>query len=132
MNQGENSKPEGRVDIAKLKKTAGIRFLLFIIVMGLMFFLPAGTFRYWQAWTYMAILVIPMLFVLAYLLKRNPELLERRMRTREKAPAQNAIMKLSSLFFLAAFLLPGFDRRYGWSAVPLVVIVIADFIILAG
>lgn len=120
------------VDLARLKKTVAVRISLFMIVMGLMFFWPAGTFRYWQAWAYIALLFIPMLFVMAFLLKKDPELLERRMRTREKEPAQKAIVKLSFLIFAGAFLLPGFDRRFGWSAVPFVVIAIADIVILAG
>jgi len=109
-----------------------VRIVLFIAALGAMLFLPAGTFDYWQAWAYLAILIIPMIFVLTYLIGRDPELLERRMRMREKETEQKLIIKLSILFFVIALLIPGFDKRFGWSSVPLEVIVTADVIVLAG
>ena len=117
---------------AKLVRTVLVRIVFFIPALGAMLFLPAGTFHYWQAWAYLAILIIPMIFVLTYLIRRDPELLERRMRMREKEPEQKLVIKLSILFFVIAFLIPGFDRRFGWSSVPLEVIVAADVIVLAG
>jgi len=132
MDPVQSAGPERQVDMGRLKKMVAIRLVLFLIVMGLIFFWPAGTFRYWQAWTYIAILFIPILGVVAYFLRKDPELLERRMRTREKEPAQKNLMIISSFVFLFVFLLPGFDRRFGWSSVPVFVIIIADIIILAG
>lgn len=117
---------------AKLVRTVLVRIVLFIAALGAMLFLPAGTFDYWQAWAYLAILIIPMIFVLTYLIGRDPELLERRMRMREKETEQKLIIKLSILFFVIALLIPGFDKRFGWSSVPLEVIVTADVIVLAG
>lgn len=103
-----------------------------IPVLGLMFFLPAGTFNYWEAWAYLAILFTPMFFVMQYLLKNDPALLERRMRTKEKAGEQSLIIKLSYVYFLVVFLLPGFDKRFGWSNVPIWMILIADTLVLLG
>jgi protein-S-isoprenylcysteine O-methyltransferase Ste14 len=97
-----------------------------------MFFWPAGTFWYWQAWAYMAILFIPMLGAFAYLIRKDPELLERRMRAKEKERQQKTITSVGSLFLLGTYLLPGFDRRYGWSSVPAVVALSADILVLAG
>jgi len=114
-----------------LRKASG-RFLAAILILGAMFFLPAGTIFYWEAWAYLAILFIPVLFVLLYLIKNEPDLLERRMRMREKEAEQKLIIKLSFLYFLAAFLLPGFDQRYGWSSVPAPVVLMADLIVLLG
>ena len=85
---------------------------------ALMFFLPAGTWSYWQAWMYIGVLIIPMLFVLAYFMKRDPELLERRMKMREERGQQRRIIGISVLFFILGYLLPGFDIRYGWSNMP--------------
>ena len=68
----------------EIKKKILLFLPLGIIVVGLMLFLPAGSLNYWQAWLFMAILFIPFLFVVAYLLKHDPELLERRLRTKEK------------------------------------------------
>jgi len=106
--------------------------VLFVAALGAMLFLPAGTFDYWQAWAYLAILIVPMIFVLAYLIRRDPELLQRRMRMREKETEQKLVIKLSIVFFVIAFLIPGFDKRLGWSSVPLEVIVGADVIVLAA
>jgi protein-S-isoprenylcysteine O-methyltransferase Ste14 len=108
------------------------RLLIVIPVLLTMFFLPAGTFAYWEAWAYLAILFIPMFFVLTYLLKNEPELLERRMRMREKEAKQKLIIKLSFLYFLLAFLLPGFDKRFEWSNVPVVLVIAADILVLLG
>jgi len=120
------------VNLGKLKKGAALRLVLLPLCLGLIFFLPAGTFRYWQAWIYMAVLFLPMLGFVTHFLKKDPELLERRLRTKEKEQSQKRIMRLSLPVFAAAYLLPGFDRRLGWSTVPPLLSVIADLIILAG
>ncbi len=116
----------------KLKKMVYARLLVVIPVLLAMFLLPAGTFAYWEAWGYLAILFIPMSFVLNYLLKNEPELLERRMRMREKEAEQKLIIKFSYLYFLLTFLLPGFDKRMGWSNVPAGVVIAADIFVLIG
>lgn len=103
-----------------------------ILLVGLFFFLPAGTLRYWQAWMLLATLFLPMFFVLGYLLKNDPELLERRTHTREREAQQNLILKLGYPFFLAAFILPGFDIRFGWSHVPAWVSILADVVVFGG
>lgn len=97
-----------------------------------MLFLSAGTFAYWEAWVYLAVLIIPMSFVLIYLLNNSPELLERRMRLKEKEPAQKLILTIAFFCFLFAFLLPGFDQRFAWSQVPAFVVVLADVLVLLG
>jgi len=109
-----------------------IRFVLAIIVLVLIFFLPAGSIKFWEAWVYMGILFTPMIFVLIYLLKKDPELLERRMKMKEKEEPQKVFVKLSILVFLTAFIIPGFDYRFEWSEVPFVVIIIADLFIFIG
>ncbi len=109
-----------------------VRFIPGFFVLGGMFFLPAGTFAYWEAWTYIAVLFIPMFFVFIYLIKNEPELLARRLKMKEKEAEQSLIIKLSYIPFLIAFLLPGFDKRFGWSNVPAVVIIISDILVLLG
>jgi protein-S-isoprenylcysteine O-methyltransferase Ste14 len=108
------------------------RFLAAILISCAAFFLPAGTLTYWEAWVYLGILFIPILSAGIYLLKNNPELLARRMRMREKEAEQRLIVKLSYIPFVLAFLLPGFDKRFGWSNVPVGVVVIADIFVLLG
>ncbi|MBN2345766.1 MAG: isoprenylcysteine carboxylmethyltransferase family protein [Candidatus Aminicenantes bacterium] len=120
------------VDIGALKKTLARRFGLAPLVMGLFFFLPAGTLDYWQAWAYMALLLVAMFLVIVRFLRRAPEVLQRRTNWREKEPAQKAIIYGSYPIFLAVFLLPGLDRRFGWSMVPAWLVVAADAVILAA
>lgn len=120
------------MDMKKLKLLTYTRFFAGIPVLGLFFFLPAGTVKYWEAWVYIAILFTPMFFVMQYLFKNDPALLERRMRIKEKATEQSLIIKLSYFYFIITYLLPGFDKRYGWSNTPLWFILIADVIVLAG
>jgi protein-S-isoprenylcysteine O-methyltransferase Ste14 len=102
------------------------------VVFAAMFFLPAGTLAYWEAWVYMGILFTPLLFLVAYLFKNAPDLLERRMRTRETESEQKLIVRLLFVVIALAFLLPGFDRRYGWSAVPPAIVLVADAMVLLG
>ncbi len=116
----------------ELIKLVGVRALGSIVVAAAVFFLPAGTFNYWEAWVYLGILFVPMGFVLVYLLRNDPALLERRMRMREKEAEQKLIIKLSYVWFLLAFPLPGFDRRFEWSNVPAVVVIAADVLVFLG
>jgi protein-S-isoprenylcysteine O-methyltransferase Ste14 len=132
MKLDQDSNTVSQVDVSRLKKTIFRRFAFVPLVLGLILFWPAGTFRYWQAWTYIALMSSLMLGAFAYLIKKDPELLERRMRAREKEPRQILITSLGTPVFLAIFLLPGFDRRYGWSSVPVIVVIAADILVLAG
>ena len=108
------------------------RYLMAFFVLAAMFFIPAGTLAYWEAWLYLAILFIPMFFVGLWLLKNDPELLERRMRFREKETTQKRVINFSLIWFLLAFVLPGFDYRFGWSNVPLWVVLAAALLVLLG
>jgi protein-S-isoprenylcysteine O-methyltransferase Ste14 len=108
------------------------RLLMAIPILGLIFFWPAGTFDYWQAWAYLVILFVPMTGMLFYFLKNDPELLERRMRTREQQQEQGMLMTVLVIFFFATFLLPGFDRRFGWSDPPTWLGILALVLVFAG
>lgn len=117
---------------AKSTLTAILRLVIGIPMIGAMFFLPAGTFDYWQAWAWLATLFIPMGISLVYLYKIDPKLLERRTRTNETRPEQRRIIMASTVYLLVVFLLPGFDVRYGWSNVPAWLCLAADGVVLAG
>jgi len=120
------------MDTRELKRTALVRFGSGAVVLGAIFFLPAGTLRYWEAWLFLATLFIPMAFVAAYLIAHDPALVERRLTQREERPRQKAIVALNGGLWLVAFLVPGFDHRFGWSSVPTWVAVSADALVLAG
>jgi protein-S-isoprenylcysteine O-methyltransferase Ste14 len=120
------------VNMKDLTRRAYLAIAGAVVVFGAIFFLPAGTLDYWQAWAYMGVVLIPMLFVLVYLLRRDPELLARRLQMRERERTQKGIIGLSMIFLLAAFVLPGLDRRWGWSVMPWWVAVAADLLVLLG
>ncbi len=120
---------EKKLSPSKLKIIVYGRLLIFIPLWSVIFFLPAGTFDYWQAWVYMGIFFVPAIVFSVYFLKKDPQLIERRMRMKEKEKEQKMIIKLSYFLFLT-FLLPGFDRRLGWSDVPVPLVIVADIVIL--
>jgi protein-S-isoprenylcysteine O-methyltransferase Ste14 len=102
------------------------------IFMGLMLFLPAGTLDYWQAWVYCGVVFTPAIFVVSYFLKKDPELLERRMRMREKEEKQKTIQIMGIIIFFIGFLIAGLDYRYHWSNVPVYLVIAANAIVLSG
>jgi protein-S-isoprenylcysteine O-methyltransferase Ste14 len=105
------------------------------VVMGLLLFVPAGTIHYWQAWVYLAIFIGVSGGTTLYLMKNDPALLQRRMTggpTGEKERTQKLIMSFESIGFVALLVVPAFDRRYGWSAVPTSVAILGDVLVAVG
>lgn len=116
----------------ELNKKAILIFISAVIVISLALFLPAGTLDYWQGWVYMIIVLVPAVFVVSYFLKKDPEFLERRMKYREKEVKQKKVIKWATILFVIGFLLPGFDRRFGWSNMPSEISIIADVFVFIG
>ena len=83
------------------------KFLLGIIVLGVLLFLPAGSFLYWQGWLLMGILFVPMFVAGIVLLARSPELLRKRLNSNEKEAEQKSVVAMSGLLFIAAFVIAG-------------------------
>jgi protein-S-isoprenylcysteine O-methyltransferase Ste14 len=108
------------------------KFVSALIVLPLIFMLPAGTWRYWHAWVYTLILLTPMFLLMQYMIMNQPELLVRRMQFREKENTQKKIIMLSYIPIVLAFLLPGFDYRFGWSHVPVWLVIVSDVLVVAG
>lgn len=103
-----------------------------LAVMALLLFLPAGSWGYWQAWLFLGLLFVPMTCVATWLLVREPELLAKRLSSKEQEKAQRQVVALSALMFVAEFLLAGFDQRYGWSEMPAWVVAIAAVVMVCG
>ena len=95
-----------------------LKFSLGVVAIGILLFLPAGTFHYWKAWLLMGILFIPMFFAGIVLLLKNPELLKKRLNTKEEQAAQRLVIKLTGLMFLLGFVLAGLNFRFGWIIAP--------------
>lgn len=116
--------------------TKALLWLFFLtIVMGLLLFLTAGTARYWQAWGYLAVFFGASLLITLYLMKKDPALLERRLRggpTAEKEKTQKVIMLFASIGFIALLVVPALDQRFMWSSVPLHVVIAGDILTALG
>jgi protein-S-isoprenylcysteine O-methyltransferase Ste14 len=120
------------MDPAKAKRNALIRFTLAPLVMGAIFFGTAGTFRYWEAWVFMPVVIVPMALAVAYFFRRDPELLRRRMEAKEERAQQRTLQKLGGLVWVGIFFIPGLDHRFGWSSVPEALVLAANVLVLAG
>ena len=103
---------------AKLLTQAITKYVAGLILVGLLLFLPAGSFAYWQAWLFIAILFVPMLIAGLTMLKMAPDLLRKRLGAREEQSEQKAVIALSGLMFLAAFLIAGLNNRFAWVVTP--------------
>ncbi len=117
---------------SRLRGQVALRLILALPVMMALLFLPAGTFAYWEAWTYLAVVYAPLTLAAFWLLKNSPDVLARRMKLREREQIQVGIVSVAGVLMIAAFVLPGFDHRWGWSDVPVPLVVFADAIVLAS
>ena len=95
-----------------------LKFTSGIVLVGLMLFLPAGSFAYWQGWLLMGILFVPMFVAGAVMLVKSPELLRKRLNAKEKENEQKAVVALSGLLFIISFTTAGLNWRYGWWMLP--------------
>lgn len=116
----------------KLLINALTKYLLGLILVGALLFLPAGTLQYAGAWLFLAVLFLPMLIMGIILFIRSPELLTKRLDHKEKEKAQSGVIALSGLVFLGGFLLSAFDFRGSWSSVPLWLSIAAALVFLVG
>jgi protein-S-isoprenylcysteine O-methyltransferase Ste14 len=105
------------------------------LAMGALIFASAGTLDFWQAWLFLACYFAASLVVSLWLQRHDPALLRRRMRGgpfAEGERSQKIIMTITSIGFIALLVVPGFDRRFGWSEMPDAVAIIGDVLLLAG
>ena len=111
---------------------AVLRFFAGALIVSLLLFLPAGTLRYPQGWLLMGILFVPMFAAGLVMLKKNPELLKKRLNVKEEETEQKEVILLSAVMFLAAFVLAGLSFRFGWWMLPFPVSIIAAIVFLAS
>lgn len=109
----------------KLFIQAILKFILGVLLVGVLIFLPAGSFSYWNGWLLMGILFIPMFLAGIILMIFNPELLKRRLDAKEKEGEQRTVILLSGLMFLVGFVLAGLNYRFQWIVLPNIVSYIA-------
>ena len=101
-------------------------------MIALLLFVPAGTWCYWQAWLFIALLFIPMTIMGIWLLCSNPTLLSKRLNNKEKQNEQKAVVALSGLMFVVGFVLCGLDARFAWSHIPMWLVVCGSLLFLIG
>ncbi len=116
----------------KLLINAAVKFLCGLLLVGFLLFLPAGGFGYINGWLFIALLFIPMLILGAVLYLKAPELLKRRLDSKENEKTQKGVVGAAALLFMGGFVVAGLDFRFGWSSLPPIVIVIASIILLAS
>lgn len=106
------------------------KFLLGVILVGLLIFLPAGTISYVNGWIFMGILFVPMFFAGLVMIAKNPNLLRSRLNAKEKQKDQSLVVKLSGLMFLLGFIIAGLNYRFGWYVLSLRSSIIAAIVFL--
>ena len=117
---------------SKLLAQGLLKMLSGMLIVGLVLFLPAGSWNYFNGWLFCGLLFLPMLVLGALLLWKAPALLEKRLNTKEQEKTQMAVVAVSSLLFLAAFVAAGLDFRFGWTHVPIWLVCLAAILQLAA
>lgn len=120
-----------------LKQRLLVRFSLAPVMVGGMLFIPAGSLRFWQGWTFLVLVFAVTISSFIYFLKHDPQLVERRLQSKEKVREQRRLINLTQPAFFAAFLVPGLDYRFGWSrthfgGVPLWLCLVSHGLVLGG
>ena len=105
----------------KLFIEALIKFILGVVLIGLLIFLPAWTINYFNGWLFMGVLFIPMFIVGIIMMIKNPKLLASRLDAKEKQKEQGMVIKLSGLMYVVGFVLAGLDFRFKWLILPPIV-----------
>ena len=99
---------------------------------GCLLFIPARTFAYWNAWLFIGLLFIPMLIFGIILLKKDKELLQKRLNSKEKENTQKLVILFSLIIFISAFVISGLDFRFNWSNIPIWLTITTSVILLAS
>lgn len=106
------------------------RFILGILLIGVLLFVPAGTLNYINAWLLMGLLFIPMFIVGIILLIKNPDLLKRRLDAKENEKEQKTVIITSGIMFLLGFIIAGLNYRYNWIILSNTAVIIASIIFI--
>ena len=116
----------------KLFIQAITKFVFGFLIIGLLLFIPAGTLNYWNAWLFIGILFVPMLIVGIILMIKSPDLLRKRLNSKEKESKQQILILLGGVIFICGFVVSGLNYRFEWIILPKWIIFIATIIFLFG
>ena len=112
----------------KLFLKAITKYFFGVILVGILLFVPAGTFNYWNAWLFMGILFIPMFIAGIILMIKNPMLLKSRLDVKEKEREQKQVILYSGLMFLFGFIIAGLNYRFSWITISNIAVLIASIL----
>ena len=107
-----------------------IKFLFGLLIVSLLIFLPAGSIKYSNGILFMVLLFVPMFLIGVFLMIKKPDLLKRRLDSKEKEKVQIKVVVFSALMFIIGFILAGFNYRYNWFVMPDIVIIISSIFFL--
>ena len=116
----------------KLFIQAITKFLIGVVLVAILIFLPAGTFSFYNGWLLMGILFVPMFLSGIVMIFKNPELLKKRLNAKEEQADQQLVVKLSGLMFLIGFVVAGLGVRFGWYMLPKTVVFVSVVVFLVG
>ncbi len=116
----------------KLIAESVIKFVLGVLVVGMLIFIPAGTFLYKNGWVFMSVQFVPMFIAGLVMMVKNPQLLKKRMNAKEQGKAQKIVIFISGLIFALGFIAAGLNYRLGWYTLPNYVSTSATVAFLAG
>ena len=114
----------------KLLISALIKFFSGVLLVGLLLFPAAGSFDFWQAWLFMAVLFIPMFVAGLILMKKNPSLLQKRLNAKEEQLEQKEVVLFSGFMFLSSFIIAGLNFRFSWLVLPAWVTILGTVLFL--
>lgn len=103
-----------------------------LLLVGFLLFLPAGSFLYWNGWLLIAVLFVPMIVAGFVMMKKNPELLRKRLNVKEEQSEQKTVIVLSGVMFIAAFIVAGLNFRFGWIVLQNWIVYVATAVFLLG
>ena len=112
-----------------------VQSVIALLAFGLLLFVPAGTLHYWQAWVFLAVFTIAMLYSTVYLVRKDPAVVERRMRAGPKAetrPVQKVVAASITILYCAQLVFSALDHRFGWSPAPPALSLIGDALVAIG
>lgn len=106
-----------------------------LVVIAVLFFVPAWSLHFWQAWIYLAIMAVSSAAIILYLAKHDDALIGRRLKAgpiAEKERSQKIIQAVTSVFGVILYLVPGFDDRWHWSNVPTLLVILGEIGVALG
>ena len=122
-------------EVQDLHKKAFVGLLRLLITLAALLFLPAWTVHYWQAWIFLSVFSASVLAITIYLMRKDPNLLQRRVNAgpaAEKRSRQKTIQFLASLAFIVVIIFPALDHRFAWSRLPPYVAIAGDVLVALG